>query len=145
MGYLVGMWFVVRPPGRRLACAVVTGTAIGSVAKARLTSVFEALGPERVAQGLAARGHSWTDCFLARATAGGPRALARVRDTRPRTDRARILGALRAAAPGAIKEVAMVWDRNETAFRELAAEGLERNHAAAGVGAAELCTPEWRS
>lgn len=142
VGYVVVMWFVVRPLGRQLARAVGTGAAIGSVAKARLTSAFEALGPERVARGLTASGHSWTDCFLARATAGGPQAVARVPGAQPRTDRGRILGALRAASPGAVSEVATAWDRNEKAFRELAAEWLEQNHAAAGVGAPEMCTPE---
>jgi hypothetical protein len=33
--------------------------------KAAVTAVFEALGPERVARGLAnADGHTWEDCFL---------------------------------------------------------------------------------
>jgi len=36
--------------------------------KVAVTEVFEALGPERVARGLAnADGHTWQDCFLARA------------------------------------------------------------------------------
>src|SRR3989442_15979023 len=42
--------------------------------KSAVTAVFEALGPERVARGLLdADGHTWEDCFLARAygAAGG--------------------------------------------------------------------------
>ena len=36
--------------------------------KSAVTAVFEALGPERVARGLLdAEGHTWEDCFLARA------------------------------------------------------------------------------
>ncbi len=36
--------------------------------KSAVTAVFEALGPERVACGLLdAEGHTWDDCFLARA------------------------------------------------------------------------------
>ncbi len=40
--------------------------------KSAITAVFESLGPERVARGLAnADGHSWEDCFLARAYGAG--------------------------------------------------------------------------
>jgi hypothetical protein len=45
--------------------------------KALLTAAFNALGPERVARGLTATGHSWRDCFLAIAMSGEPDALAR--------------------------------------------------------------------
>ncbi len=45
--------------------------------KAWVTRAFEALGPERVARGLEAVGHTWSDCFLAIAIFGEVGALAR--------------------------------------------------------------------
>jgi len=35
------------------------------VDKMAITRVFEVLGAERVARGLATRRHTWADCFLA--------------------------------------------------------------------------------
>src|SRR5437667_12826259 len=56
--------------------------------KIAITQVFDALGPERVVRGLAARRHTWADCFLAlacgargeldRAVGGGLRGAARL-------------------------------------------------------------------
>lgn len=51
--------------------------------KAAVTAVFEALGPERVARGLLdADGHTWEDCFLARAY-GAAGELVRGHEARP--------------------------------------------------------------
>lgn len=33
--------------------------------KTAITQVFDVLGPEQVVRGLAARRHTWADCFLA--------------------------------------------------------------------------------
>ena len=52
-----------------------------------LTTVFEALGPERVTRGLKATGHRWNDCFLAIATYGEPDALAREMEKSHRGER----------------------------------------------------------
>src|SRR3989442_7650751 len=69
--------------------------------KSAVTAVFEALGPERVARGLLdADGHTWGDCFLARAYgAAGELVRAIRRDPSPRD--ANLLGLALAAAQAA--------------------------------------------
>ncbi len=107
------MWFVVRPLGRGWAARGFTRRD-----KTLLTEGLEALGAERVAAGLEASGHEWQDCFLARATAA---------DGRPATWLARVRGWDR--VPGvpsrATRALVSAWDRDDGAFRALAAEWLE--------------------
>jgi hypothetical protein len=114
------MWFIVRPWGRHLARRADAKVAISPVERERLVAAFETLGPERVAQGLAATGHGWGDCFLSHATAGQPFGL------RP----ALVKGWRTNGAPGLnadmTKTIVRVWDRKEAAFRALAAQWLER-------------------
>jgi len=105
--------------------------------KSGITAVFESLGPERVARGLAnADGHSWEDCFLARAYGargeldrairrapnGGVANLLRVAPKA--TDVAKLFGVDR----GAVFAVVDAFDHHATEFRRLAEEWLEENH-----------------
>ncbi len=107
------------------------------VNKSGITAVFESLGPERVARGLAnAGGHSWEDCFLARAygargelerairrvPSGGVANLLRVAPKA--TDAAELFGVDRAA----VFAVVDAFDHHPTEFRQLAEEWLEENH-----------------
>ncbi len=105
--------------------------------KSAITAVFESLGPERVARGLAnADGHTWKDCFLAlaygargdlerairRAPSGGVANLLRVAPKA--TDAAKLFGVdLRA-----VFAVVDAFDHHPTAFRQLVEEWLEENH-----------------
>ncbi len=105
--------------------------------KSGITAVFESLGPERVARGLAnADGHSWEDCFLARAY-GAPgdldRAIRRapsggvanlLRVAPKATDAATLFRVNRAA----VFAVVDAFDHHPTEFRQLAEEWLEENH-----------------
>lgn len=93
--------------------------------KASLTLAFEALGPERVARGLAARGHDWNDCFLAMALYGEPGVLARQIDHRWRKEQ--VVSTLVGIAPHVVTEVVTAWDHEVEAFRSLALEWLEAN------------------
>ncbi len=54
--------------------------------KTLVTRAFEALGPERVARGLEAVGHTWSDCFLAIAISGEVGAFVRALAQGRRTD-----------------------------------------------------------
>ena len=105
--------------------------------KVAVTEVFEALGPERVARGLAnADGHTWQDCFLARAY-GAPGELERVMRHDPSRRVASLLGLALAAADAArllgvqwtaVAAVVDAFDHHPTEFRQLAEEWLEENH-----------------
>jgi len=104
--------------------------------KSAITAVFESLGPERVARGLAnADGHSWEDCFLARAygargelerairraPSGGAADLLRVAPKA--TDAAKLFG----VDGGSVFAVVDAFDHHPTEFRQLAEEWLEEN------------------
>jgi hypothetical protein len=114
------MWFVVRPLGKYLARRADARAAITPVEKARLTTAFETLGPERVALGLTATGHGWGDCFLSYATGGQPYGLRPALTKGWRTNRVPGLSA------DVTQVVVRVWDRKEGAFRDLAGRWLER-------------------
>src|SRR2546426_2295064 len=102
--------------------------------KSAVTAVFEALGPERVARGLLdADGHTWGDCFLARAygAAGG---VVRAMRRDPSRRVPNLLG-LALAAADAAKLLGVQWtagsavvdalDHRTTAFRHLGEGGVE--------------------
>ncbi len=105
--------------------------------KAAVTAVFEALGPDRVARGLAnAEGHTWEDCFLARAY-GAVGELERAMRLDPSRSVANLLGLSLAAADAArllgvewtaVAAVLDAFDDHRTEFRQLAEEWLEENH-----------------
>jgi hypothetical protein len=105
--------------------------------KAAVTAVFEALGPERVARGLAnAEGHTWEDCFLARAY-GAVGDLKRAMRRDPRRRVANLLGLSLTATEAAkllgvqctaVAAVVHAFDHHTTQFRQLAEEWLEENH-----------------
>jgi hypothetical protein len=103
--------------------------------KARLTTVFEMFGPERVARGLCTTGHGWDDCFLARATVGDLEGFA------PGLRRHCRMQRLAALEPGLERAVAALWDRDEEAFRALANEWLEHHPVSRGQGLAALRRP----
>jgi hypothetical protein len=90
--------------------------------RAFLIRVFEVLGPERVRQGLAASGHEWDRCFLARACGelpeGAPPIPNKTLSAGP------YLGAWLGMAPGWVYEVAWLWDRDEQGFRDAARDWL---------------------
>ncbi len=104
--------------------------------KVAVTEVFEALGPERVARGLAnADGHTWEDCFLARAY-GAAGELARAMRRDPSRRVANLLGLALAAADAAkllgvqwtaVAAVVDAFDHHPTEFRQLAEEWVEEN------------------
>src|SRR2546422_4619618 len=101
--------------------------------KSAVTAVFEALGPERVARGLLdADGHTWEDCFLARAYgAAGELVRAIRRDPSRRVPN--LLG-LALAAADAAQLIGVQWTagaavvqalhHHTTTFPQPAAEGL---------------------
>lgn len=93
--------------------------------KTMLTTVFQALGPERVERGLAAVGHTWRDCFLALALHDGPGMFAR--DLQKRWRKEYYVGTLIGVSVQMVQAVVRAWDQDETAFRALAAEWLELN------------------
>ncbi len=105
--------------------------------KSAVTAVFEALGPERVARGLSnADGHTWEDCFLARAY-GAAGELERAIRRDPSRRVANLLGLAPAAADAAkllgvqwtaVAAVVDAFDHHTTEFRQLAEEWLEGNH-----------------
>ena len=100
--------------------------------KALLTTAFEALGPERVMRGLNTTGHSWNDCFLARAISGEVDALGRELVKRRRKER--FVGTVLGVQVEVVNEVVKAWDHEEAAFRALAAEWLELNRATVPTG-----------
>src|SRR2546428_1428007 len=76
--------------------------------KSAVTAVFEALGPERVAAGLLdAHGHTWEDCFLARAY-GAAGELVRAIPRHPSRRVPNLLG-LALAAADAAKLLGVPW------------------------------------
>jgi len=93
--------------------------------KALLTEGFEVLGPERVARGLSATGHSWSDCFLAMAVSGEPGAL--VRELQAHWRKHYYVGTRIGTRALVVNEIVKTWDHEEQAFRTLAAEWLELN------------------
>ncbi len=95
--------------------------------KAWVTRAFEALGPERVARGLEAVGHTWSDCFLAIAIFGEVGALARELAQGRRTDPEHFASTLVGVPHEAVRKIVGLWDRDESEFRALAAEWLEAN------------------
>jgi hypothetical protein len=95
--------------------------------KAWVTRAFEALGPERVARGLEAVGHTWSDCFLAMAIFGEVGALARELAQGRRTDPEHFASTLVGVPHEAVRKIVGLWDRDESEFRALAAEWLEAN------------------
>lgn len=97
--------------------------------KTSLTTAFEALGPERVARGLQAKGHSWSDCFLALAVRGEPESLARELEHRWRKEHA--VGAMLGVPAQVVREVVLAWDHEEATVRAFAAEWLEANRVPA--------------
>jgi hypothetical protein len=97
--------------------------AITPVDRARLTKAFETFGPERVARGLGSTGHTWDDCFLARAAAGELDGFA------PGLKQHCGMQRIAALEPGLEPEVNRLWDRDEVAFRALATEWLEDHPA----------------
>jgi hypothetical protein len=97
--------------------------------KTLLTAAFEALGPERVARGLEATGHTWNDCFLALALGGQPGVLAHKLEKRWRKEHM-VSNLLGVPAP-VVTEVVTTWDRDVGTFRALAAEWLESNRVPA--------------
>ena len=123
VAYVLVMWLVVRPLGLYLARRADARAGIGPLEEDRLTEAFEALGPERVRQGLTATGHGWNDCFLAFATGGEPYGLRPALRHGWRTTRCPRL------TSDATKQVVRTWDRKEAAFRALAAEWLEQREA----------------
>ncbi len=96
--------------------------------KGLLTAAFEALGPERVARGLTATGHSWSDCFLALAIRGEPDTLNRELEKHWRKHY--VVGTLIGVRVQMVNAVVRAWDQEETEFRTLAAEWLELNRVA---------------
>src|SRR3989442_9044154 len=102
--------------------------------KSAVTAVFEALGPERVARGLLdADGHTWGDCFLARAYgAAGELVRAVRRDPSRRAPNLLRLALAAADAPKlkggqwtAVAALVHPFDPPTTAFHRLAQEVLE--------------------
>src|SRR5437899_12928655 len=105
--------------------------------KSAVTAVFEALGPERVARGLLdADGHTWGDCFLARAY-GAAGELVRAIRRDPSRRVANLLG-LAVAAADAAKLLGVQWTAvaaevdafhpHSTAIQHLTEARLEENH-----------------
>jgi len=101
--------------------------------KSAVTAVFEALGPERVARGLLyAHGHTWEDCFLARAY-GAAGELVRAIRRHPSRRVPNLLG-LALAAADAAKLIGVQW----TAVAAVVHAFDHHNHSvpAAGRGVA---------
>jgi len=107
--------------------------------KIAITQVFDALGPERVVRGLAARRHTWADCFLAlacgargeldRAVDDGLRGAARLFRPPKAVKVAKLLG----VPPGAVVAVVDAFDHESPEFRRLAVEWLEENTVGASA------------
>jgi hypothetical protein len=144
VGWVLSMWFIVRPLGVAWARRAEAQAALSRTEMTALITVFGALGAERVAHGLTATGHSWNDCFLTRATVAPPR---RTQALQPLGRglagwwpgaHARLLGALLGSSPRAVRSVARAWDSKEVAFRALAAEWLEEG----AWGAARASAPQ---
>jgi hypothetical protein len=105
--------------------------------KTWVTRAFEALGPERVARGLEAVGHTWNDRFLAIAVSGERGAFVRELAQDRRTDPEHFASTLVGVPHEAVRKAVGLWDRDESEFRALAAEWLEANPTAAP--AAPVC------
>ncbi|HVH68370.1 MAG TPA: hypothetical protein VM716_10915 [Gemmatimonadales bacterium] len=96
--------------------------------KAVLTTAFETLGPERVMRGLKARGHSWSDCFLALVIAGEPGAASL--DLQKRWRKEHSVSMMLRLPVRTVTQIVSMWDHDETSFRSLAVEWLELNRVA---------------
>jgi len=99
--------------------------------KTLVTRVFEALGPERVARGLEAVGHTWNDCFVAIAISGEVGAFVHEFAQGRRTDPEHFASTLVGVPHEAVRKAVGLWDRDESTFRALVAEWLEANPTAA--------------
>lgn len=104
--------------------------------KAYLTTAFEALGPDRVARGLEARGHSWKDCFLALALGEIPGTLEK--ELKHCGSKEHAVSELLGVPVPVVSEVVTTWDRSEKAFRALAVEWLEANRTCSPTPRAAL-------
>jgi hypothetical protein len=124
--YALIMWFVVRPLGVFWGRAADARGVLDAAHRMRLTRAFEAFGPERVARGLTARGHSWRNCFVALAAFDDRRALDRALRNRRWIRGTRVFSAHLGVTPTVIKGVAQAWDGHEAAFRALAEAWLEQ-------------------
>lgn len=142
--YVLVMWFVMRPLGVHWGRVARTRGVLDVAHGARLTRAFESFGPERVARGLTARGHSWRDCFVARAAFDEPAALDGALGNRRWIRGPRVFSAPLGTTPTVIQDVANAWDRHEAAFRALARAWLARR-AVPAPRAVPLATVEQRS
>ncbi|MGH7538534.1 MAG: hypothetical protein ACREMF_07870 [Gemmatimonadales bacterium] len=107
------------------------------VDKNAITQVFDVLGPERVARGLATQRHTWADCFLARAYGArgelegaiddGLRGAAKLLKPPRALKVAKLLG----VPPFAVVAVVDAFDHDTAEFRRLAEEWLELNRIGA--------------
>lgn len=131
VGWVSGMWYVVRPLGVHLARRAAAQAAIGQTERRRLTLVFAALGANRVAAGLAATGHGWKDCFLAIAMGGAPGALQGARHAFLEGPNLRVLATRIGTSPRVLRDVVRAWDGDEAGFRALATEWLAQHEAVA--------------
>ncbi len=106
--------------------------------KMAITQVFEVLGAERIARGLATRRHTWADCFLAlaygargelvRAVDDGLRGAALLFRPPMALKVARLLG----VPSGSVVAVVDAFDRSSQEFRRLAEEWQEENRVGEG-------------
>lgn len=138
------MVFVVRPLGASLARHAQARRGMSPAQKERLTAAFEALGPERVARGVTATGHDWSDCFVAVAIYDGPEARWRAVRKYGWTSHERLFGLVIGTSPDVIGELVRVWDRSETTLRTLAVEWLEQGRVSGARAARELVAAERR-
>lgn len=90
--------------------------------RAFLIRVFQALGPERVRWGLQAVGHDWDQCFLARACGELPEGAPPI--PKQALSAGPYLGAWLGMAPGWVYDAALLWDRDENGFRDVARDWL---------------------
>ena len=123
-GWVLAMWFVVRPLGGMLARRSASRAYLTEREHRQLTTVFECLGVTRVRRGLGSQGHAWNDCFLAYATQGRPFGL------RPGLEKGWRSVRFTGLSEEATKAVSRLWDGKEVAFRGLAAAWLDEQAVA---------------
>ena len=119
LGWVLGVWFVVRPLGRYLARRADANAMLTEMEETQLAAAFERLGAMRVRRGLRAQGHAWNDCFVAYATGGRPFGL------RPGLTRGWRSEPFIGLDEHATKRLVRLWDRKEAAFREFAESWLD--------------------
>ena len=127
VGYALVLWLVVRPLGTGWAHRVRARSVLGTAQTGCLTTAFEALGPERVARGMNARGHGWHDCFLALA-AYGTEARSRALTGRWWRSHVRRFSQVIDTPAEVVREAVRAWDRDPAAVLALAGEWLEQRH-----------------